>query len=126
HSDRRARLARKQILNGSSQPLPESDQHPRTLDGEDRRQSTALRREMAPLPPRQQFDPALVSEFTRRGITVQRAQELLANLKAGQDVVAQLEYFEQEAQRSQTTPWPIKHPDRFIASLIEKNSPIPD
>jgi hypothetical protein len=45
--------------------------------------------EPAAQPPK--FDPQLVAEFTRRGITEKKASEILTNLKPGQDVVAQLE-----------------------------------
>jgi hypothetical protein len=37
-------------------------------------------------------DPALLAEMTRRGITQKKALDLLANVKAGQEILDQLEY----------------------------------
>src|SRR5207248_2936659 len=68
HRDRSARQNRKRISNSSTEALSESYQYPRRLDREHRRQSSAGLPGMAPLPAQQQFDPALVSEITRRGI----------------------------------------------------------
>ena len=62
-----------------------------------RRESIAAHRS-EPITPRRIFDPQLVAEFTRRGITEEKAIALLANLKPGQDVVAQLEHAEQTVE----------------------------
>jgi hypothetical protein len=69
------------------------------------------------------FDPQLVAEFTRRGIDEKRASELLANLKPGQDVVAQLEQADQMIQHA---GFPIRNPAGFTIRLIERNIPVPD
>jgi hypothetical protein len=69
------------------------------------------------------FDPALVAEITRRGITEKKAVELLAKLKPGQDVIAQLELGEQMVQNAQI---PIKNPPGFYIRLIESNTSIPE
>jgi hypothetical protein len=82
--------------------------------------------EPEPIGVRERFDPRLVAEFTRRGITEEKAVHLLANLKPGQDVVAQLEHIEQTIQLSQHTPNPIRNPAGFYISLIERNMPLPD
>ena len=42
----------------------------------------------------------LYAEFTRRGITEKKALDLLANLKPGQDVVAQLEHTDYMVQNA--------------------------
>jgi hypothetical protein len=69
------------------------------------------------------FDPALVAEFTSRGISEKRAIALIANLKPGRDVIAQLEYAEQSVKSSQIE---IRNPAAYIASLIEMDAHIPD
>jgi hypothetical protein len=68
-------------------------------------------------------DPQLISQFTRRGITTDKAVAILANLQPGRDFVAQLEHAEQIVQRSQV---PIKNPAGYILKLIELNTPVPD
>jgi hypothetical protein len=117
HRDRRARLSRNRPPNGTVEHHPRTDRTdrgsvPRRLD---------LKTE-TPAPQRT-FDPQLVIEFTRRGITEKKALELLANLKPGQDVVAQLEHAEQSVQRSQI---PVRNPAGYIIHLIEWNTPVPD
>ena len=82
--------------------------------------------EPEPLSMKERFDPQLVAEFTRRGITEEKAVHLLANLKPGQDVVAQLEHIEQTIQLSLNTPNPVRNPAGFYISLIERNMPLPD
>lgn len=69
------------------------------------------------------FDPQLVAEFTRRGITEKKALELLANRKPGQDVVAQLEIGDQLIERA---GFKILNPAGFLIKQIERNAPIPD
>ena len=72
------------------------------------------------------FDPELVAEFTRRGITEQKAVELLSKLQPGQDIVAQLESAEQTVHQLQNTLNPVKNPAGFYIRLIERNTPVPD
>jgi hypothetical protein len=74
------------------------------------------------------FDPALVAEFTRRGVNEKKAYELLANLKPGQDknLVAQLEYADQTVEQLQGTSGQVRNPAGFIISLIEHNTMLPD
>jgi len=79
-----------------------------------------------PATPRPTFDPQLIAEFTQRGITEQKATEILANLKPGQDVVAQLESAEQMVKALQNTPTPVRNPPGFYIRLIERNTPVPD
>jgi hypothetical protein len=71
----------------------------------------------------QQSDPALVAEFTRRGITEEKASEILANLQPGQDILAQLEHYDQLIQHA---GFRIKNPPGFYIRLIEKNIQVPD
>ena len=69
------------------------------------------------------FNPPLVAEFTRRGITAKKTHELLARLKPGQDVVAQLEVADQLIQNARV---PILNPPGFYIRLIESNTSVPD
>jgi hypothetical protein len=89
---------------------------------------SAVREQPIPSKPvaRQTFDPQLLAEFTNRGITEQKATEILANLKPGQDVVAQLESAEQTVKALQNTPTPVRNPPGFYIRLIERNTPVPD
>ncbi len=125
HRDRRTRLSRRQNSNGSPEALFKSDHHQRSRHGEDRRQLIATHPGRPSTPVPQQFDPVLVSEFTKRGINEKKAYELLSNLKPGQakDLVAQLEHAEHIVRQSQ---YPITNPAGFIISLIERNTPVPD
>jgi hypothetical protein len=81
-----------------------------------------------PLPTSAQptFDPQLIAEFTLRGITEQKAVELLSKLQPGQDILAQLESAEQTVQQLQNTANPVRNPAGFYISLIERNTPVPD
>jgi hypothetical protein len=83
--------------------------------------SAESRVELAPALPK--FDPALIAEFTRRGITEEKTSGLLANLKPGQDIVAQLEHYDQLVEHA---GFRIKNPPGFYIRLIEKNIPVPD
>lgn len=76
-------------------------------------------------PSQSKFNPILVSELTRRGISEKKAHELLANLKPGQEkeLVRQLEHAEHLVKESQI---PITNPAGFIIRLIEYNTPVPD
>ncbi len=69
------------------------------------------------------FDPQLIGEFTRRGITEKKAVELLANLKPGQDVVAQMELGENMVKNARI---PINNPPGFYIHMIESNMSVPD
>ena len=69
------------------------------------------------------FDPVLVSELTRRGITEEKALEILANVRPGQDIVTQLEHYDQLIEHA---GFRIKNPPGFYIRLIEKNIPVPD
>ncbi len=124
HRDRRARLNRKQVSVDSPKDRAEDrlDKPPALYSTNGQYPSQTNQSATTPvLQPR--FDPVLVSEFTRRGITEKKAHELLANLKPGQDVVAQLEHAEQSVQHSQI---PIMNPTGYIVRLIEWNTPVPD
>lgn len=74
-------------------------------------------------PSGQTFDLNLVAEFTRRGITEIKTRHLLANLKPGQDVLAQLELIDQMVQKSRI---PIENPPGFYIRLIESNTFVPE
>jgi hypothetical protein len=78
---------------------------------------------VAPAASRPKFDPVLVAEFTRRGITEEKALEILAEVKPDQDVVAQLEHYDQLIEHA---GFRIKNPPGFYIRLIEKNIPVPD
>jgi hypothetical protein len=69
------------------------------------------------------YDPQLIDEFTRRGISEKKTFEILANLKPGQDVIAQLELGEYMAKNSRI---PIINPPGFLIRLIESNTSIPE
>ena len=69
------------------------------------------------------LDPQLLAEFTSRGITEKKTLDLLANLKSGQDVVAQLEIGDHLVKNSRV---PIVNPPGFYIRLIESNTSIPD
>jgi len=99
-----------------TETLPSDDSHAR------RRQPSA------PIEPSRsssspQFDPQLVAEFTRRGITEKKAHELLANLKPGQDVMAQLEHTDYMVQHAR---YPIINPPGFYIRLISSNTSVPE
>jgi hypothetical protein len=81
---------------------------------------------MEPSAPHPTFDPQLIAEFTLRGITEQKAVELLSKLQPGQDILAQLESAEQTVQQLQNTANPVRNPAGFYISLIERNTPVPD
>jgi PAS domain-containing protein len=88
-----------------------------------RRTSPRLQQfQFEPAPP-PAFDPQLVAEFTRRGITEKKTSELLANLKPGQDVVAQLELGDNLVRNARI---PIVNPPGFFIRLIESNTSIPE
>jgi hypothetical protein len=101
-------------LPGDSTEAGEQPQH---------RSSAPRERRHNPQPSPPTFDPQLIAEFTRRGITEEKALQILANLTPGQDVVAQLEHYDQLIQHA---GFRIKNPPGFYIRLIEKNIPVPD
>lgn len=120
HRDRQARLNRKRTPN-------RKDQYPGTdrIDG-----ISSVRHRPQLRPPGLEstadgrtFDPQLIGEFTRRGITEKKAHELILNLKPGQDVVAQLEHTDYIVKNA---PIPMHNPSGFYIRLIESNTSIPD
>jgi Replication initiator protein A len=125
HSDRRARQSRKQLANRSPGAISESVQYTGQIDRDDHGKLNPARTAYATTPVVRHFDPVLVSELTRRGITENRAHELLADLKPGQDkqLVRQLQHAEHLVEQSQI---PITNPAGFIIRLIEYNTPVPD
>jgi hypothetical protein len=121
HRDRRARESRKLNANGTPTSISESDQHSHSLPPADHRIDDRVT--ATPAPPH--FNPLLVSELTRRGISEKKAHQLLANLKPGQEkqLARQLEHAEHLIAESQN---PITNPAGFIIRLIEYNTPVPD
>jgi hypothetical protein len=111
HRDRQSRLNRKGTR-------PAKDQH-----SEINRASSARQPRLEVSPAQPAFNPQLVAEFTSRGITEERAIALLANVKPGRDVVAQLEHAEHSVKNSKIE---IRNPAGYIARLIELNTPVPD
>jgi hypothetical protein len=97
------------------------------IAGEDHKSRTASLARRTPRTPdvgsTPTHDPQLVAELTRRGITEQKAIELLANRKPGQDVVAQLEFADHMIEKSQI---PIHNPPGFRIRLISSNTSIPE
>jgi hypothetical protein len=78
---------------------------------------------MEPATPPPTFDPHLIAEFTRRGISEKKASQLLVNLKPGQDVLAQLEHTDLLVRSART---PIVNPPGFYIRLIESNTSVPE
>ncbi len=125
HRDRRARLSRQRTPN-EPEHFPGGSRSTSESSSRAERQLPAPRHQHSkpePAPLRPTNDPQLLAEFTRRGITEKKASELLANLKPGQDVVAQLELGEQLAKNSRV---PIVNPPGFYIRLIESNTSVPD
>lgn len=123
HRDRHARQNRKQTLmgegmtndraNGTSPPRARHNQNAQHQDFA--KPDQAAQRPM--------FDPQLVAKFTSRNITEKKAAEILANLKPGQDVVAQLELGDQLIRHSRV---PIVNPPGFYIHLIKADTPVPE
>lgn len=116
HRDRNARLKRGTATNPKSDGIPD----PRS-DGPAPSRALPSAQMIPPVAP--SFDPQLVGEFTRRGITERKANELLAILKPGQDVLAQLELIDGIVAHPANQ---VKNPPGFYVRLIEANTPIPD
>ncbi len=68
-------------------------------------------------------EPQLIAEFTRRGISEKKTLELLANVKPGQDVVAQLELGDHLMKNPRV---PIVNPPGFLINLIVSNMSVPE
>jgi len=109
------RRAKKPIELGASEIVDRQTKFRRTRFRQEHSQIEA-----AALPPT--FDPQLVAEFSRRGITEKKTSEILANLKPGQDVVAQLELGDSMVRVSRI---PIVNPPGFFIRLIESNMSVP-
>jgi hypothetical protein len=118
HRDRLSRLDRKGSRSGKH---PESNRV--TGVSSARHHSELPHPRVEATPSRPTFDPQLVAEFTSRGITEERAIALLANVKPGRDVIAQLEHAEHSVRNSKIE---IRNPAGYIARLIELNTPVPD
>jgi hypothetical protein len=73
-------------------------------------------RRTKPEPQPAAIDPALVAEFTRRGVTEDKARELLARLKPDQPVLEQLEWGDRQIEHGK-----IKNPAGFYISLVDGN-----
>jgi len=114
HRDRQSRLNRKGTHTGKDQ-LPERQRASSTSA------ARQPRREVAPARPT--FDPQLVAEFTRRGISEKKTVDLLVNIKPGQDVVAQLELADHLIQNSRV---PVTNPPGFYIHLVEGNTSVPE
>ncbi len=143
HRDRRMRLARKkdvpsepiqsQDVSAQSPTLPRSSVNIKRRDQQQERKIDRLagvKKEAqenlddhasAAVSP--SFDPGLVTQFTRRGVTEKRAVALLANLKPGQDIVAQLELCDHMVERSRV---PIVNPPGFYIRMVEANTSVPE
>jgi hypothetical protein len=118
HRDRRARLNRKRAPDEKS-PAGDPIDGPSPMTNRTRPRQPSI--ELEPAPAR--FDPQLVAEFTGRGVTEKKALEVLAKLKPGQDVAAQLEFGEYMVKNSRT---PITNPPGFYIRMIESNMSIPE
>ncbi|HEY4360362.1 MAG TPA: replication initiator protein A [Bryobacteraceae bacterium] len=122
HRDRRARLTKQRTQADSSLPRLYDD---RARPAAPREHGIRTPQSHTHARPEKVFDPDLIAEFVRRGITEKKAENLLANLKTGQEqnLIAQLEHAEYSVLHSRT---PIDNPAGFIIYLIEMNTPVPD
>ncbi len=127
HRDRRTRLARKRVTDNSLPADSGALKPPSQFHGDPQQPPVPVGRPAA-LAMQPSFDPALVGELTKRGITEKKAHELLANLKPGQtrNLIAQLEYAEQTVKELHGTPSQVRNPAGFIISMIERNAALPD
>jgi hypothetical protein len=106
------RKARKMIEAGLNTTGDQPSTHRRTVPPQQRIEQ--------PAPP--SFDPQLIVEFSRRGVTEKKARALLANLKPGQAVLAQLELGDHHIAKD---PAKYTNPAGFYIHLVEENTPIP-
>jgi Replication initiator protein A len=114
HRDRRARLERKKNVAPGNTPRIVEANADQALRGAESK------------PSRPTFDPQLVAELTNRGIRQEIATNLLAKLKPGQDVIARLEYSDQEIKKLENTEYRVTNPAGYHVRMIEWNSPVPD
>jgi hypothetical protein len=123
HRDRRARLKRSQADDATG----DRDSHQQSLAAPTASRVNSSRKDSTDQVPKSittaSFDPQLVTEFTRRGIAEKKTVELLANLKPGQDVLAQLELIDGIVAHPANK---VINPPGFYVRLIEANTPIPD
>lgn len=94
---------------------PRQQRHPETHDRDSHNKLLE--------PPVLKFDPTLIAEFTRRGITEKKAMEIVASLAPGRDIAAQLEYADQMIRHA---GFKIENPPGFYIRMIERNLPVPD
>jgi hypothetical protein len=111
HGGRKAR----RMIEGGAAAI--GDSQPKRFTTESRRPRS---QNLGPAVPA--FDPQLVTEFSRRGITEKKARALLANLKPGQDALAQLELGDQHISKA---PGKFTNPAGFYIHLVEENTPLP-
>jgi len=112
---------KRQALNAAAPDAEDTGAvEPRSQRDAMRRRSTQRQSLVAPA---QVFDSQLVAEFTRRGITKEKAVQLLANLKPGQDPVAQLELGDHLVKNARV---PITNPPGFLIRLVSSNTSVPD
>jgi hypothetical protein len=123
HRDRRARLGRKKNA-GDENAGHEAANH--TSSSWEKTYVESRQSNVPAVAAQPSFDPQLVAEFTRRGIREEKAIALLASLKPGQDVVAQLEYTDRTIKQLEETPHRLTNPAGFYVRMIEWNTPVPD
>jgi hypothetical protein len=123
HRDRRERLSGKRSAAQLSEPRATTDPGSRSRRSENKNPVPLTNHEVESGAVGREFDPILVAEFTRRGITEKKAHELLANLKPGQDVIAQLEHTDYMVQHAR---YPIVNPPGFYIRLISSNTSVPE
>lgn len=114
HRDRRARLERKKKIGlGNTARSIEASVAPalRSAESESSRPF---------------FNPHLLAELTKRGIREEKAIDLLTKLKPGQDVIARLEYSDQEIKKLENTEYRVTNPAGYHVRMIEWNTPVPD
>ena len=110
------RKARKTIDAGT---IKTGEQETKHLRSGSRQQRSKIETVM----PEPTFDPQLIAEFTRRGISEKKASQLLVNLKPGQDALAQLEHADLLVHNAR---YPIVNPPGFYIRLIESNTSVPE
>lgn len=106
----------RKMVEGDATAIGDRDQKRRSIGS----RSSRLQMPSAPAVPT--FDPAVVAEFWKRGIGQKKAHALLANLKPGQNVIAQLELGDHHIAKD---PGKFTNPSGFYIHLVEENTPIP-
>jgi hypothetical protein len=117
HAEFAAAHRTRKHIDPNTDAIERGEQQPRR----DRSRASAQRLKQ-PVPQPVQFDPELVSEFTRRGVTESKARAILANVKPNQPVLAQLELGDHHIA---TNPGKYRNPAGFYIHVVEENSPIP-